>query len=197
MRRLALAVVCLAMLAVPAAGDAPAAAALTGRPVGLKDVQQRLIDLSRSLDRLVAEANRDPRERRIAQYENYSSKELESTKRDVRAKDLVEWMVDPNLNFLARQAASKAILDGVRKSADVDLSADEKKGSMSARAWFFKEYVVEHLKHDDAKSRKLASDLLNEVWRPGGVADIVTYKVDDSKTWSKARSAWLSLLKKR
>ncbi len=167
-------------------------------PTTVREAQQRITDLSRALDRMAVEANRDPRERLITQYGAYTPQELERTRGRIRAEQIVEWMVDPALNLkTVREPAQRALVDAVLKGADPDLTTDKKSGGMTVRARFFLRMVVPHLRHDDAIARKLTSDLLKEVFRPGGVADIHAYKVDDKDTWTKAKNAWEKLLKDR
>jgi hypothetical protein len=192
----------VAVLVVPfllvsrAAGDPPAPA-FAPPPASLEQLAQRVGELTDRVKFMVDEANRDPRERKIRVYLGYSAKDLQDVRRDVRAKELVEWMVDPALNLLARQSAKDAIVGGAQQRGDPDLSLDEKKGSTTVRAWFCLQYVVKHLTHDDPKSAKLTSDLLKELWRPGGIPDILAFDPADPKTHRPAKTAWTNFLKKR
>jgi hypothetical protein len=190
--RLSLAFLVAGLVACPFAAPALAAEA----PTSLEGLKQSLDDLARRIDAIIVEANKDPDEHDIDTYEAYSFEEMHQKKRAIRAEKLVGFMVDPEKNFNIRQRAQKAIKEGAQFRGDPDFSRAEKHGPRSKRAYFCDKYLIDHLEHKDAKSRKLTNELLNVLWRVNSVPAIIAYDVNDKKTWSKSRKAWQRFLRR-
>ncbi len=184
---LALLLVCL--LAVPAHADT--------KPASLKELGRSLDDLAKRIGDLITEAGKDPDERKIQVYLDYTPDQLRIKKREVHVEDLVKFMVDPKKNFNVRIKAKDAIAGGTLRG-DPDLSRAEKKRGMSKRAWFSNQFLVANLDHEDARTRKMCKDLLDNWWRGNAnVANILAYDVGEKKTWSKAKRAWTKMLRKK
>jgi hypothetical protein len=166
------------------------------RPANLEELGQRLNELAKRIDRLLAEAGKDADERKIDEYVGYSSSRLKKTRGRVRAKDLVVFMVDPSKGYALRQKAQKAIRMGGATRNDPDLSTE---GSRTKRAQFSKTQLVKHLKHENRMSRGLVKDLLILFWSPNRVRnpEIMAYAVDKEDTWKPASKAWDQYLKKK
>lgn len=166
-------------------------------PGTLAQLDKRLRDVTTRLEALVAEAKRDPNQRKLKIYLKYSAKEMKSSKREVRAEDLVEWMSNPEAKFEFRLAVKEALKRGATFLQDPDLSSNIKKGSGTNRGHFFRNKIVPLLKKDDRNTRTLAASLLFDVFgRLAGQKDIFRYNADDKSTWHPAYAQWRKHLKK-
>ena len=178
--------------APPAPGTTPPA------PQGLDDLGRLIQEAAARLDRLIAEAGRDPRERLVAEYLSYDTERMAKGRGRVTAEELVEWMTDAKAQFSFRESCAKALLRGAKMLGDVDLTQDKKKGSSTNRGYFMYKLVAPLLKKDDRDTRSLALFVLNDLYgRMLSEEDIAAYNLDDKGTWNRAVSAWVNHLRKR
>ena len=171
-------------------------------PKDLKELEARLDALNARIAELMAAAQRDPAELKIAAYRKYGPKELKKTRGRIRAEDLVPLMADPTKNFTAvREAAQKAIIDGAKFKGDPDLSDTEKSGRMTKRAGFAYKELTGFLKDKDVDrlTRKLVHDLLCDLYPQARNAhpEVRAYSADGSGTWAPAYNEWRNYLKKQ
>lgn len=169
---------------------------------GLAKLQQQLDGLRDRLIQIAEQANKDPLEREIEEYESYTLEQFQKKKDRVKVTDLVKYIFDPEANFeLVRKRAVTAIVKVNQKFMDPDLSTERKGSSPSPRSRFCTRYVVKRLDDKDAKSRKLADELLTDLWggKPGTLLGARNYRPEKqhSKTWDDAISDWKKYLKRR
>lgn len=199
--RVLLACLALSLLALPAAADDAPVGIRKPMPKSVKALEQQLGSLQKRIDELVKVAKRDPAELKIRIYKKYGPKDLKKRRRDVRAEDLVGYMVDKTKNFeTVRKPAMEAILEGGRLRGDPDLSVSEKQGPRTKRAYFCLKKLAPHLKDDetDRMGRKLVSDLLEAFYgRSRSITEIRAYNVDKDDTWKPAYNAWVKFLRKQ
>ena len=165
-------------------------------PKGLTELGKRLDQLAQDIQKLIEEAKKDPDERKIDTYANYSAPELKKLRKRIHAVDLVAFMVDPTKKFNIRKKAREEIEGGAFFRGDPDLSNTEKKGTRTKRAYFSDKFLVKHLKDDDRYARELTHQLLSKLW--GGtnrVPVIAAYSVADPKTWKAAIRQWSKYLR--
>ncbi len=201
MPRLLAALLVLAVLALglqaSAAPDPEAAAPKVPAPKNLREVGDRLDELSVRIAKIVEEARKDPDTARIKLYTSYTPDQMKKTRGRVRAEDLVRWMVDPKKNFTTvRQAAQRALQEGAQFRGDPELSRGEKQGSRSKRAYFTEKHLIKHLGDDDRLARALVHDLLKKLWGTTGLPEIDRYSPLNDKTWRPAIKKWPKFLKK-
>ena len=173
-------------------------AAFADEPSSLDALEKRLIRATNKLQALVAEAQRDPRERKLEEYLKYTTKQMKEKKR-VKAEEIVQWMADGKADFTFRQACKDALKKGAQLLDDPDLSANIRKRPGTNRGYFFSKHVVQLLgDKDDRNTRTLAEALLREIYgRVPSVPDIFAYKPDAPNTWKKAMDAWKRHLRKK
>jgi len=164
----------------------------------LQRLSDRLAKLGERLLELKQLADSDPREMSIRRYRDFKYADFKNKKRDPKAADLVAWMFEPDEKktkkmapFMLRKAALEALL--AKKNSDPDLES----GRNSPRAKLCKDKVVKHLKGGDTKTRKLAADLLDGLWRRPPEPAIINYNPRVKDTWAPAITAWKKFLKKK
>lgn len=212
MRRALAPLLLLALLVAPAAADDAPIGVRKPMPKRLDALEARLSALQTKIDGLVAAANRDPAEIKIAMYLNYTPKQMKKTRGRVRAEDLVTFMVDASKDFqTVRMPAFEALKRGARVKGDPELSNSEKQGPRTKRAHFCWKEVAPCLKDDkrgsgrdavmlDRIARKLAHDLLVEFYPRARNThpEIRIYNPDgESGNWKSAYNAWVRYLKKQ
>lgn len=199
MRRLGIlaASLCLALLAtfiLPVVAEAK-----PKPPTSLREVEKRLASLNRRVEALIREANRDPDERKVEEYANYTAQQLKKQRRRIRAADLVKFMLDPKKGFPIRERCMKVIHNAAAIKGDPDLSATEKQGSRTKRSAFCTKYLVKELKNDDRYSRALTDKLLKKLWLVSHIPEIQSYSPLKSRkaTWDTALREWRKYLKRQ
>ena len=192
MRRLLLPLLCTASICLFGG-----VAAAKDEPGSLKALSERLAALDKQITALLAESKKDPDEWKIREYKGYTAKQLEKTRGRVRARDLIEFMVDTSKNYNIRRMAMEAIHEGGIRN-DPELSTQEKQGPRTKRAHFCKTQVVKLLKADDRSTRGLADELLKKFWvvNRRNHPEIMDYKADKEDTWKAAIRGWDDYLRK-
>lgn len=165
------------------------------RPANLEELGQRLNELAARIDKLLIEAAKDVDARAIDEYKNYSAKDLKKRSR-VRARDLVVFMLDSKKDPELRRAAMKAIRNGGVTRSDPDLALE---GSRTKRAQFCRAELLEHLRHENRRSRSLVDELLRLFWTTNKVRnpEISAFDKDKEPTWKPAWRAWKRYLLKK
>lgn len=130
----------------------------------LDRVGAELDQLIKDLTRIVEQANRDPRELRIDEYEQYRGDDWKRRGR-VEAEDLVkEILVDGEVILDVRKRVVAAILK--QASQDPDLERDARRGR-SARAKFSSSVIADDVlgaRRISPESAQLGNDLLKALW---------------------------------
>ncbi|MDJ0974820.1 MAG: hypothetical protein QNJ98_10205 [Planctomycetota bacterium] len=186
-------------------GDEKAKPAKPAAPAkyGVAKLQQEIEALRERLVRLAEQANKDPRERLIEEYANYSLEQFTKQKKRVKVRDLVDFIFDEEADYnLVRMKAVNVILAVNEKYLDPDLSTERKSsGSPSPRSLFCTRHVVKKLADKDRNSRVLADKLITDLWggKPATLLGPRNYKAQKkhSKTWGPAISDWKKYLKRR
>ena len=144
---------------------------------------------------LKKESERDPREHLLAAYRNYTADDFKDKKREVKAKEIVEWIFDDDKNRKEpthidfRRACIAAL--GEKSYFDPDLDSTRKGSRKSKRARFCNKKMLNRLQGDNAMFRKLTKELLEQLWgRQQGFAGIRNYKVSLEGTWGAAVKDW-------
>lgn len=200
-------------LAAPVGADEAPIGVRKPVPKSITSLEKGLGALQARIDELVKRAKQDPAELKIALYRKYTPKQMKKTRKRVRAKDLVGFMIDKSQNFeTVRKPAMEALLRG-SLLGDPELSESEKQGSRSKRAAFSdKELVYILIRPNDKTvsmggekieidrmSRKLVNDLLKEWYKsaPRTHPEIRIYNQDSDSTWKSAHAAWKRFLKRQ
>jgi hypothetical protein len=184
--------------AAPAEGTGAEPARL--EPKSLDDLGRLITEAANRLDRLKEEAQRDPRERLVAEYLSYDTERMSKSRGRVTAEDLVSWMADdkPTTQFPFRESCARAVLRGAKMLQDVDLTQEKKRGGSTNRGYFMAKHVAPLLASDDRTSRSLALLVLRDLY--GNMLseeEIAAYNLDDKSTWRGAVGKWVRHLKKK
>ncbi len=176
-----------AVLAVAASarGDA-------GGPPSHRVLREALESAQTRLNRIVAEAQKDPRLAKVEKYLSWTKDEdFRNPRRDVFVKDLFGWMVDETAPMDLREAAKKALMSVTHRMFDPDLAYGD---GRSKRAAFSRSSLVPLVTSRASEFiRMAAAEILDSYWRPND-PDIKRYNPRDEKTWGSARAAWLKWL---
>lgn len=164
----------------------------------IADLTARIEALAKRLADVLLEANRDPDERKVDEYLNYSAAEMQKTKKNVDAEQLVGWMTDPKRDFNFRVRCKDALLQGMRRG-DVDLTIKTKVRKQTMRGYFFRRNIVPMLTDaDDQNNRAWGDSLLKEVFpSERSTPEVAAYDIKEKGTWSKAAAAWRKALEKQ
>ena len=183
-----------ALLATVAAiGVATSARGDAGPPPSIRFLREAIANTDKALDRLGAEALKDPRLAKVEKYLSWTLPEdFRNPRRDVTVKDLFGWMVDEAAPMELRETAKKALMSVPQRMNDPDL---EYSGSgRSKRAAFSRSSLVPLLTSKASEFiRMAAAELLDSYWKPND-SDIKRYNPRDDKTWGPARTAWNKFL---
>lgn len=193
LRRLLPAVLVLAFAwGVPArAEDLPQPAAGAG-PTTIDEVEEALTRLTERLERLFELAAKDPRFRVIETYTSYSIEDFGSSRRPVKAADLLDIVKDSEAPTALRDKAYEALTarEAIRFDPDLQMSRGQ---SGKPRNDWCRKHVTKLLYDKDQATREFAHRLLRGFYpdlRNAGVVRDYDPAKGTRTQWKRASAYW-------
>jgi hypothetical protein len=189
MVRVLLSICLIALLAQPLRAAPP-------EPQDLDELAQALDALAERIERVTTLAARDKRWQLIDAYKDKSDEDFRR-RRDPKAEDIFDIIIDEEAPEDLRRAAQARLLDVRATTLDPDLQ--ERKSRSRSRLAFATRTVVRHVSDKDLLTRELVHEMLFGLFPAAKrEVDLRAYnpKSESRSDWISAERAWKAFLRK-